>query len=154
MHIIETANITFKKASGLWEKNSELISAAVYDRSRNGIINDGYSRNDLNFIQRALTKCYTNCWQVFLPLQLFISNANVTRLNKCSTYSIVLYILCFLPSRASKACRECLIFPVVGNHSISGRIFSVATDISSSAMCLDRSFLSTSFHDDTKELGH
>lgn len=78
-----------------WSKELNLDASIQTNAIGQRIVHTFQSADDLNYLVRALRLKEKHRQTTFVPLQLFIDKANVTRLNKRSMYPVVLYLLCF-----------------------------------------------------------
>lgn len=124
-HVIESSKQLKLDGTEInWSENMTLCPRFQYNSEDNRILTDWQSGDDMNSAVNAMRKVESNVNVVYLPFQLFIDKANVSRLNKRSMYPVVLYLLCF-----SRKVRRALavnvgFVPIVHSKNLTGKELS------------------------------
>ena len=133
VHLVTNAKYLSPGNGVQWKDVMQFVPEQKMDAEGVRILDDLYSGDDLIYLFKALAAKRSDCNTLFLPLQLFIDKANVTRLNKRSMYPVVLYILCFSRQVRRHLAVNIAFIPVVSNLSSTGK--KLSSEITKQARC-------------------
>lgn len=124
-HVVSSATLLRDGEKEInWNQHVRLEPFHEYNAQGQRILTEWHSADDTCYAINAL-KLRGNCSNLaFIPFQLFIDKANVTRLNKRSMYPVVLYLLCF-----SRKVRRALVVnvafvPIISKYEQSTKMLS------------------------------